>query len=126
MLKSAAVLFVAIVLLMAYPLYCGAQVTNSISKKTTSIIARLLAANDPAQFAKSNNIELKDDMIKVVILVNERLLPKDFSIKYNLRGFKSKNNTVSAYVKLDMLKKMCEEKGVTFIRTPFKLRPLFK
>lgn len=107
-------------------IFCYAQGTDVISKKTTSILYSLLNSGDPAEFSQSHNIELKNGMIKVVIIIDEKLLPEDFAAKYDLKEFKIRNNNASAYVRLDMLKKMCEEPGVIFVRTPFKFRALSK
>ncbi|MDP3791308.1 MAG: hypothetical protein Q8R38_04615 [Candidatus Omnitrophota bacterium] len=102
------------------------QDESLVTQKTTPVIASLLASKDYTQYAKVNKIELKDDMVKVVIIVNEELLPRDFVSKYDLKEFKIRKNTANAYIKLDALKKICEEPGVIFVRLPFKLRTLFK
>ena len=115
---------VAGIFLFCMPVY--SQETDVIAKKTTSSIVDLLASKDPAQFAKAHDIELKAGMIKVVMTVDDKLLPKDLPLKYELKEFRIKGNTASAYVRFDMLKKICEEPAVTFIRTSFKFKVLSK
>ncbi len=120
------VFFITGLALLSCAIFCYAQGTDVISKKTTSILCGLLNSGDPAEFSQNHNVELKDGAVKVIMLVDAKLLPKDFMVKYDLKEFKLRKNTTSAYIKLDSLRKICEEPGVIFVRTPFKLRVLSK
>jgi hypothetical protein len=106
--------------------HCYAQEHDTAIKKTTSVIANLLNSTDPAQFIKTHNIDSKYGMIKIVITVDEKLLPQDFASRYGLKEFEIRKNTANAYIGVGMLKKMCEEPGVIFVRTPFKFKALIK
>lgn len=112
--------------LLSCVIFCHAQETDVISKKTTSILCNLLNSEDPAKYLKDHDIELKDGMVKVIMMVDAKLLPKNFGSKYDLKDFKLTKNTASTYIKPDNIRKICEEPGVIFVRTPFKLRALSK
>ncbi|MCX5713236.1 MAG: hypothetical protein NT033_00140 [Candidatus Omnitrophica bacterium] len=113
--------------LLSCAIFCHAQGTDVISKKTTSLLCSLLNSNDPAKFSQDHNIELKDGMVKVIMIIDARLLPKDFESKYGLKEFHSlRKNMASACIKPDSLRKICEEPGVIFVRLPIKLRALSK
>ena len=118
--------FIAGLALVFCAIFCYAQGNDVISKKTTAILCGLLNSGDPAEFSQDHNIELKDGAVKVIMLVDAKLLPKDFAVRYDLKEFRIRNNNASAYVKLDMIKKMCAEPGVIFVRMPFKFRALSK
>jgi hypothetical protein len=114
--------FIISLALVSCAIFCHAHGTDIISKKTTSILCSLLNSKDPAKFSQNNNIELKDGAVKVILIVDAKFLPKDFEFRYDLKEFKLRNNTASAYIKLDSLKKICGEPGVIFVRQPIKLR----
>ena len=118
--------FITGLALLSCAIFCHAQGTDVISKKTTSMLCSLLNSQDPAKFSQNHNVKLTDGAVKVIIMVDAKLLPKDFESKYDLREFRIRKNTASAYIKLDSLRKICEEPGVIFVRSPIKLRALSK
>ena len=119
--------FITGLALLSCAIFCHAQGTDVISKKNTSILCGLLNSKDPAKFSQKHNIEFKDGAVKIIMIVDAKLLPKDFESKYDLKEFKNlRKNTASAYIKLDSLRKICEEPGVIFVRPPIKLRALSK
>ena len=103
---------------------CIAQDRDAILKKTSSLIADLVVAKSPADFAKSHGIELKDGMMRVMLEIAKDSPPNFLSAKYNLRDPKINKNIMTAYIDVSKLKQLCEEPSVVFIRLPVKFRKI--
>ena len=106
-------------------LFCGTARNNEmISRKVPTILLDFLNTNDPANFAKTHGIKLKDGMVRVVMTVNENFSSKLFISKYNLKDCQKRKNLVTSYVAIDSLKALCEEPSILYIRLPVKFTPM--
>ena len=107
--------------------FCSkAQCDDMVAKKTPTILANLLNSKDPVNFANTHGIKLKDGMVRVVMIVDERFASRAFVSKYGLKEYKKRKNLIAAYVTIDSLKELCKEPSVVFIRLPVKFNPMGK
>jgi len=102
------------------PYICKAQDREIISKKSTTILANLLASEEPANFAKAHGIELKDGMIKVVMCVDKNFSLNTLELKYDLKNLKQRKNIITADISIKDLRELCKEPSVIFMRLPAK------
>lgn len=88
----------------------------SKNPKLESVLSQLISSDDPQEFARTNNIYIKDGNVRLVVELGDEiaLLPD-----YVMEETRYKKD-VQILVPIDKIAELSLEPNVTFVRTPLK------